>query len=65
MRTAITVMNDVQVSMDDYKVVRTTKVFDDDCTLLQIKDWIKLRTKASCEVTKISLSRVEISDIED
>jgi len=64
MKTGITVINDVQVSMDDYKCVRTTKVFDDNCTLLQIKEWIKLSTKAKTEAATMSLAYVEISDIE-
>ena len=65
MKTGITVLIDTQVSIDDYKVVRMTKVFDDDATILKIKTWIKEKTKSSGDVGDISLTRIEISDISE
>ena len=38
MKTAVTVIDTVQVSMDEYKDIKTTKVFDDESTIKEIKE---------------------------
>lgn len=63
MKTAVTVINTVQTGMDNYKDVRTTKIFSDESTLLEIKQWIKEKNGFKDDVTRISLSAVEISDV--
>lgn len=51
MKTAITVVNTVQISMDEYKDVRKTKIFEDHDTILSIKKWIKRQHKAKFKLT--------------
>lgn len=67
MKTAVTVVNTIQVSMDEYKDVRITKVFDDNQRLIDIKNWVKVTcpTHKNIEVSNISLSAVTFSDIND
>ena len=65
MKTGITVINTEQTGMNEYKDVKTTKIFDDGCTLLQIKYWIKSATKAKCADTEMSLAYVDITDIDE
>lgn len=64
MKTAVTVINTRQVSMDEFRDFKTTKVFDDNSTIGEIKDWI---IKATDGCTKkrehIGLSGVDISDV--
>ena len=40
MKTAVTVINAVQIGMDEYRDLKTTKIFDDNTTIGEIKDWI-------------------------
>ena len=40
MKTAVTVINTVQVGIDEYRDLKATKIFDDDTTIGEIKDWI-------------------------
>ena len=63
METAVTIIETVQTGMDSYKDLRTTKVFEDSATLLEIKQWIKLKAKSKIEVEDISLACVDISDV--
>lgn len=67
MKTAVTVINTIQVSMDEYKDVRTTKVFDDNQRLIDIKTWIQKTVSdyKNTEISNISLSSVTISDVND
>ena len=64
MKTAVTVINTRQVSMDEFRDFKTTKVFDDNSTIGEIKDWI---IKATDGCTKkrehIGLSGVDISNV--
>ena len=63
MKTGITVIKDVQVSMDDYKCVKTTKVFDDNATILEIKTWIKLQLQLKSNIKDFGIADVDISNI--
>lgn len=63
MKTAVTLIETVQTGMDSYKDLRTTKVFEDNATLLDIKQWIKSKLKSKIEVEDISLACVDISDV--
>ena len=63
MKTAVTLIETVQTGMDNYKDLRTTKVFEDSATLLEIKQWIKSKSKSKIEVEDISLACVDISDV--
>lgn len=63
MKTGVTVTNTVQISMDEYKDVKTTKVFDDDATIKDIKTWIIEATKSKSKIEDIGLSFVEISNV--
>ena len=63
MKTAVTIIETVQTGMDSYKDLRTTKVFEDSTTLLEIKQWIKSKAKSKIEVEDISLACVDISDV--
>ena len=65
MKTAITLIETVQTGMDSYKDVRTTKVFEDSATLLDIKHWVKSKAKSKINIEDISLSCVDISDVVD
>lgn len=63
MKTGITVTNTVQISMDEYRDVKTTKVFDDDATIKDIKIWIIEATKSKSTIENIGLSFVQISNV--
>ena len=63
MKTAVTLIETVQTGMDSYKDLRTTKVFEDSTTLLEIKQWIKSKANSKIEVEDISLACVDISDV--
>lgn len=63
MKTGVTLIDTVQTGMDNYKDLRTTKVFEDSATLLEIKQWIKSKSKLKIEVEDISLACVDISDV--
>ena len=64
MKTGITVINTHQVGMEEFKDVKTTKVFDDKSTLEEIKIWIHGATKSKKDITDISLASVDISDVD-
>jgi hypothetical protein len=65
MKTAVTIIKFVQTGMDNYKDVKETKVFDDNTTLLEIKQWIHSKGdyKSKIEVTEISLATADFSDV--
>jgi hypothetical protein len=63
MKTGITIIRTVQTGMDSYKDIRTTKIFNDDCTILEIKQWISNNSQMAIEDVRISA--VEISDMID
>jgi hypothetical protein len=63
MRTAVTVVSVVQVGIDEFRNVRTTKIFDDDTTLGDIKRWEKEQLGLSIDIADIRLSGIEISDV--
>ena len=63
MKTAITVVKTEQQSMDSYADVRTTKVFDDNSTIGEIKDWIIATLKIKKDRQYLGLSGTEISDL--
>jgi hypothetical protein len=63
MKTAITVVKTEQQSMDSYADVRTTKVFDDNSTIGEIKDWIISTLKLKKDRQYLGLSGTEISDL--
>lgn len=65
MKTGITVIVTKQVSMDEYRDFKKTKVFDDNSTIGEIKKWIKIAGEYHAEVDKIGISDIDISDIED
>lgn len=51
--------------MDNYKDVKETKVFEDNATLLEIKQWIhsKRDDKSKIEASEISLATADFSDV--
>lgn len=65
MKTAVTIIKFTQTGIDNYKDVKETKVFDDNATLLEIKQWIHSRKddKGKIEASEISLATVDISDV--
>lgn len=63
MKTGITIINTEQVSMDEYRDIRRTKVFDDTATILDIKKFISGTGTGNLSLDKIGLSGVDISDI--
>lgn len=63
MKTAVTVINTVQVGIDEYKDLKTTKIFDDDTTIGEIKDWIIKERKLKLERDKIGISGTDFSDV--
>ncbi len=63
MKTAVTVINTVQVSMDEYRDLKTTKIFGDDTTIGEIKDWIIKERKLKLERDKIGISGTDFSDV--
>lgn len=65
MKTAVTVINTVQVSMDEYRNLKTTKTFDDNTTIGEIKDWIIRAQSLRLERDKIGISGIDFSDVVD
>jgi hypothetical protein len=63
MKTAVTIIQFVQTGMDNYKDVKETKVFDDNATLLEIKQWIHTKLKSKIDVSEISLATADFSDV--
>lgn len=64
MKTAVTVINTRQVSMDEFRDFKTTKVFDDNSTIGEIKDWIIKATDGSTiKREHLGLSGVDISNV--
>ena len=51
--------------MDNYKDVKETKIFDDNATLLEIKEWIhsQRNDRSKIEVSEISLATADFSDV--
>ena len=66
MKTAITTITTVQVGIDMYRDIKSTKIFDDDATIGEIKDWIieseQIKTQTK---DQIGLSGVIISNVFD
>jgi hypothetical protein len=54
---AVTVVNTVQISMDEYRDFRTTKVFRKSATIKEIEDWAKTISP------KADILSVQLSDI--
>ena len=54
MKTAVTVIQTIQTGMDNYKDLKKTKVFEDNATLLEIKQWAK---------EAMNVKKVEVEDI--
>lgn len=65
MKTAVTIITTEQISMDEWKDLRHTNVFDDSATLFDIKQWIKLKSKSTLTVSEISLGVPIFSDVDD
>lgn len=65
MKTVISVSNDIQISMDDYTVVWTSKTFDDNTTIGEIKDWIIATQKLKKDRNALGLSGHRISDLNE
>ena len=63
MKTAVTVIDTVQVGMDECKDIKTTKVFDDESTIKEIKEWVIFQNKLKVGVDEIRLSAIGISDV--
>ena len=63
MKTAVTVINTVQIGMDEYRDLKTTKIFDDNTTIGEIKDWIIKERKLKLERDKIGISGTDLSDV--
>lgn len=63
MKTAVTVINAVQVSVDEYRDIKVTKIFDDNATLGEIKDWVIKERKIKLERDKVGISGTDFSDI--
>jgi len=63
MKTAVTIIQFVQTGMDNYKDVKETKVFDDNTTLLEIKQWIHTKSKSKIDISEISLATADFSDV--
>ena len=65
MKTAVTVIQTIQTGMDNYKDLKKTKVFEDNTTLLEIKQWAKEAMNVKkIEVKDISLGCLDFSDVE-
>ena len=65
MKTAVTIITTNQIGIDEWKDIRHTKIFEDHDTLLDIKRWIKSKSKSTLIVSDISLSEPIFSDVED
>tara|TARA_R110002020_G_C15840951_1_gene735159 strand:+ start:417 stop:596 length:180 start_codon:yes stop_codon:yes gene_type:complete len=57
MKTAVTVTNCVQIGIETWRDVCTTKVFDENATLGEIDQWVKSIDKT------LPLSGVKFGDI--
>ena len=57
MKIAITVIDSVQVTHDEWKKVFKTKVFEENSTVLEINEWIKSiapnTTIGSCVISTV------------
>ena len=65
MKTVISVPKDIQVSMEEYAVVWTSKTFDDNSTISDIKDWLVKQYGSMSDKNKIGLAGVKISNLEE
>lgn len=63
MKTAVTVIDTVQVGIDEYRNLKTTKIFDDDTTIGEIKDWIIKERNLKLERDKIGISGTDFSNV--
>jgi hypothetical protein len=63
MKTAVTVINTVQVSLDEFRDVKATKIFDDNATIGEIKDWIIKEKKLKIDRDKLGISGTDFSDV--
>lgn len=64
-KTAVTVIQTVQTGIDNYKDLKKTKVFEDNATLLEIKQWAKeAMNLKKVEVEDISLGSLDFSDVD-
>ena len=63
METAVTVINTVQIGMDEYADTRTTKVFNDNNTISEIKEFIRLELNLKRPISEIGISSIFISDV--
>lgn len=63
MKTAITIINTVQTGIDSWLDFKTTKVFDDDTKIGEIKEWIGRELELECDIDEIGLSSNIISDV--
>lgn len=65
MKTAVTVIDTVQTGIDNYKDLKKTKVFEDNATLLEIKQWAKEAMGfEGVEAEDISLGTLDFSDVD-
>lgn len=65
MKTGITVTKTVRTDDDVYRLIKTTKSFNDDATIGEVKAWIKLKGEFNLLTTEVSLLFAEISDISE
>jgi len=65
MKTAVTIINTIQTGMDSYNDYRITKVFTDDQSIRDIKEWIKFNQDLRIPVEDVSLACVDISDFDE
>lgn len=63
MKTAVTVVKTEQISIDDYRDYKYTRVFDDSATILEIKQWMIVQLGIKAMVDEFSLSNGDISNI--
>lgn len=65
MKTGITVTKCHQVGVESWADEKTTKIFDDNSTIGDIKAWIKSELCCKSEIKDIGLSGNIISDIKE
>jgi len=65
MKTAVTVINTIQVGMDEYKDFKETKTFNDDATIKDIKRWVQLITKSKRQLNEISINECNLSNVNE
>ena len=64
MKTAVTLTRTIQIGIENFKDVCETKVFEDSCTLLEIKKWVKDSVKdKKTNIEDISLCPLIFSDV--